>query len=318
MEDAIKAFTSQFSYSPEITGELPEAREFFLCGMGGSHLAAHLIRGMSRGAPLHIRSDYGMPEMSEEQKEQTLFIASSYSGNTEETISFAEEAIKQGVKFAVVTTGGKLLELAKEHSVPYIILPTGVQPRMALGYFLFSLLHIMGEDEITRSMKSFLPDVIKPEEYKKDGQELAEVLYGKLPIIYSSTKNKSVAYTWKIMFNETGKIPAFYNVFPELNHNEMTGFDITPTTRPLSENMIVVLLADSHDHPQVQKRMSLVEKMYEDRGIEVVRKEFTGEECVTRYLRSILLGAWTALSLSKKYGTEPNEVPMVEEFKKQL
>lgn len=318
MEDAIKQFADQFSFNPELVGDVPEAKRFFVCGMGGSHLAAHMIRGMVRATPLHVRSDYGMPEMDEAEQAETLFIASSYSGNTEETVSFAEEAIERGVRLAIITTGGKLLELAEQYSIPYVKVPTGVQPRMALVYVLFALLHVMKQDDVIMSMKEFLPEAIKPEEYKKEGEELAEALYGKLPLVYASTRNKSVAYIWKIIFNETGKIPAFYNVFPELNHNEMTGFDVVPSTRPLSENIAVIELCDSHDHPRVQKRMQLVERMYEERGIEVIRKEFTGEECITRYLRSVLTAAWTALSLSKKYGTEPNEVPMVEEFKKQL
>lgn len=319
MEEAIKKFTDQFAFKPVFeNGEPGQAKKYFLCGMGGSHLAAHLIRGVSRGTALHIRSDYGLPEMDESEMAETLFIASSYSGNTEEVISFAEEGIEKGVNLVVVTTGGALLDLAKNNNIPYVLLPnTGIQPRMATVYFLLSLAFIMHRDDVVETIAG-IPQTFDPESFKPGGYELAQNLFEKIPLIYSSTRNKSLAYNWKIIFNETGKIPAFYNVFPELNHNEMTGFDVVDSTRALSEKFVVVMIADRDDHPQNQKRMELVEKMYEDRGIEVIRKELIGSSQIEKYLGSIITAAWTALELSEKYGTEADEVPMIEEFKKQL
>lgn len=116
--------------------------------------------------------------------------------------------------------------------------------------------------------------------------------------------------------NETGKIPAFYNVFPELNHNEMTGFDVIDSTQGLSHNMKFVFLKDRDDHERIQKRMEIAERLLEERGFEVIVLEVSGEKVCEKLFRSLLLADWVALHTARLYGTESEQVPMIEEFKK--
>src|SRR3989339_1606903 len=141
-----------------------------------------------------------------------MIIASSYSGNTEETISVFEGAQKQNIARSVIAKGGILLETAKEEGLPYIQIPdTGVQPRSALGFSFKALAKMVGRDDLVEQA-SKVGAQLQSENFEEQGRRIAEKLRGKIPLVYASQKNYSVAYNWKIKFNETAKIPAFYNL----------------------------------------------------------------------------------------------------------
>ena len=137
-----------------------------------------------------------------------------------------------------------------------------------------------------------------------------------MPIIYSSFKNGSLAQNWKIKFNETTKISAFCNVFPELNHNEMTGFDLVDKTKHLSDKFHFIFMRDSKDNPRIIKRMEITKKLFEDRGFGVEYVDISGENVWHKIFSTLLVADWTSFHLAKHYGTAPEQVPMVEEFKK--
>ncbi len=263
MQDAILNFPKQFHWRPKIeNGPLKKYKKFVVAGMGGSHLAGDIIKSLRPELDIVVHSDYGLPiglppflipstslradkegekgefssptpsssppraggENKRSQRRGVLVIASSYSGNTEETIDAFEKAVAENLPVAAIAIGGKLLELAKKHSVPYIQLPdTGIQPRSALGFSMMAMLKLMKQNELLKAARE-LSQIVRPHNLEQSGKTLAERLKNFVPVIYSSTRNAAVAYNWKIKLNETGKIPAFYNIFPELNHNEMTGF----------------------------------------------------------------------------------------------
>jgi glucose/mannose-6-phosphate isomerase len=315
MSDAIKNFHKQFSYKPVIeqTKHLNKFNHYYVIGMGGSHLAADLALIWNPQLPLTIVSDYGLPSRI---TKKNLVIASSYSGNTEETIDGLKIALKKKLPVVVIAVGGKLITLAKKHCLPYIQLPnTGIQPRCALGFSLRALLKILG-DEKGLQESSRLAQTLKPDAYEKPGKALAEKLTNKIPIIYSSRQNSAIAYNWKIKLNETGKIPAFYNVLPELNHNEMNGFDAQPATKQLCNKFHFVFLKDKNDHPRVQKRMAILERLYRERGLPVEISELRGKTAFEKMFSSLVLADWTAVYIAKHYKLESEQVPMVEEFKK--
>ncbi len=334
MREAILNFAKQFAYEPQIKNEdsLRQAqgiKHFAVCGMGGSHLAADIIKSLRPELDIAVHSDYGLPaefshhpvppaagHPSSGRRGKTMVIASSYSGNTEETIDAFETALAQNLPVVAIAVGGKLLELARQHSVPYIELPDiGIQPRSALGFSVMAMLKVMKQKELLKAARE-LSQIVRPHNFEQSGKILAEKIRGKVPVIYASARNYSVAYNWKIKLNETGKIPAFYNVFPELNHNEMTGFDIKDSSRNLSEKFYFVILKDSEDHSQIQKRMQVLEKLYRERGLPVELIEMKGESKLEKIFNSLLLADWTALYIAEQYGLEPEQVPMVEEFKK--
>lgn len=318
MEDSIKNIASQFLYKPvvENEGKLKSTDSFVLCGMGGSHLAADILKVYDPTLDLEIQSGYGLPFLADSKYKKSLFIASSHSGNTEEVMDFAEKALDGKHNVAVITTGGKLLEFAQKNKLPYVQMPaTGVQPRAALGYALLALAKLIGDNEAVLELQT-LGQKLVPVELRENGESLANELHNKVPIIYSSRINGGIAYNWKIKFNETAKIPAFFNILPELNHNEMTGFDVNDLTKSLSSNFYFIFLADPNDQPKMMRRMEVLAKLYEDRGLPVKIIEMAGETVFQKIFYSLITADWAALSLSRFYGTEPEAVPMVEEFKK--
>ncbi len=320
MKDAILGFAEQFAFQPELkqADNFSLQEKVIVCGMGGSHLAADILQAVKPKLPILIHSNYGLPALSEDELSQSTIIFSSYSGNTEEVIDGFQQALDNGYQAAVITTGGSLLELAKRHKVPYIELPqTGIQPRMAVGFSFKALLKILADAELWQEAEQ-LAVKLKPLDYESYGSYLQEKLAGKVPIIYASERNQAIAYNWKIKLNETGKIPAFYNIFPELNHNEMTGFDVRDSSRPLASNFFFIILKDRGDHPKIRQRMDILERLYLDRNLPVEVFELMGEGRLEQIFSSLLIADWLALKTAEYYGLEPEQVPMVEEFKKKL
>ncbi|MBI3888292.1 hypothetical protein HY311_00680 [Candidatus Nomurabacteria bacterium] len=318
MYEAIKNFNTQFSYGPEIiNGEfLTKTPGFIVVGMGGSALAAKLLKTWKPDIDVSVRTDYGLEGFTTEELKSKLVILSSYSGNTEEVIEAFNEAKNKNISMAVVAVGGKLLALAKENNIPYIQLPdTKIQPRSALGFSIKAFLKLMGEESELKNITE-LATTLKPSDFEEKGKMLAEKIKNCVPVIYSSNRNSSVAYNWKIKLNETGKIPAFYNVLPELNHNEMNGFDVKDSTRELSNKFCFIVLRDITDNPEIIKRTKVLEKLYKDRNLKVETLELNEKNIWLKIFSSLILADWTAYYTALSYGLEPEQVPMVEEFKK--
>jgi glucose/mannose-6-phosphate isomerase len=318
MYEIIKNFNKQFEYQPQIEGDLSleGVKNFIAVGMGGSHLAADILNSYDPSFNILVHKNYGLPPLPEETLKQSLIILNSYSGDTEEVIDSFYLALEKKLKMVSITYNGKLLELSKEHNIPFIELPEPkVQPRLALGFHTKAFLKILNKEKELKEINE-LVYLLKPEESEKQGREMSQKIKNKIPIIYASEKDQAIAYIWKIKFNETSKIPAFYNVFPELNHNEMTSFDVKETTKSLSQNFVFLILFDEEDHPKIQKRMKILKNLYEERNLEVEILKLEGQNRFHKIFSSLILADWTSFYLAKEYGVEPEEVPMVEEFKK--
>lgn len=314
MYEAIKNLNKQFEYEPKVENQerLKKFEKFVVVGMGGSHLAADIITAVNPDLDLLIHQDYGLPSVQDDR----LVIASSYSGNTEEVIDAYQVAKEKKAPLAAVSVGGKLLDMAKNDNIPFVRIPnTGIQPRSAVGYMFRAPLKLMGrEDDLSESRK--LAGELRSADYENEGRRLAEKIRNHVPIIYSSIRNEAIAKNWRVRFHETGKIPAYYNIFPELNHNEMNSFDVVDATRPLSEKFYFIFLKDSEDHPRILKRMEITGKLYQDRGLPVEVIELEGESRLHKIFSAISLADWAAYYTAKHYGTDPEEVPMVEELKR--
>lgn len=316
LTEAIRNFPKQFEYEPEIqnAGKVGKFDSAVVGGMGGSGLVAGIVRALNPNLTLETHHEYGLPQYLNGKRQ--LFVAITYSGNTEETLDFFKSALKKDLNVAAISTGGELLVLAEKEGTPFIRIPnTGIQPRMALGFMLRALLALLGEEKLSKETEK-LAKVLDSDKWEKEGKELADGLMDEVPLIYSSRRNQTLAYNWKIKFNETGKIPAFYNTFPELNHNEMTGFDAKGKTKGLSEKFHVVILEDADDHPKIERRTEVLKNLYENRGINVTVVDVFGRNRQEKIFNSLMLADWTAYYLADEYGVEPEQVPMVEEFKK--
>ncbi|MEI6494646.1 MAG: SIS domain-containing protein [bacterium] len=320
MYESIKDFSEQFKWSPEtVNGDkLGKYSKYILAGMGGSHLAGGIINIAWPEIDLWIHRDYGLPIIPKDEKEKTLIIVSSYSGNTEEVISCLEEALAEGQDVAVVADSGRLLEIAKEKGLPYIDLPaTGIQPRMATGFSLLAIMKLIGDEGKLREI-SELGGLLYPLNYEEQGRDLADKLKNWIPIIYSSARNKPLAYIWKITMNETGKSMAFFNAFSELNHNELEGFDMLERNPELAGKFKFIFLKDTADHERVGTRMEVMKKILEKKGFEVIWLDLTDSNRLLRIFGSIMLAAWTSLNIAETAGFDPAAVPTIEEFKRSI
>lgn len=318
MHEAITKQHAQLALEPEIefVDRLQIYEKFVVSGMGGSHLAADILKSWNPMIDIIIHSDYGLPPLKPERTSHRLFIASSYSGNTEEVLDGFETALSGQMPVCAISTGGKLLDRAEQEKIPYIRMPDmGIQPRSALGFNLKALLKIMSVVDAPSELK-VLADNLLPSSFEHAGKKLAKRVLGRVPLIYTSARNRAIAYNWKIKCNETGKIPAFMNMFPELNHNEMTGFDTRESTQALSVNFYTLMLRDDEDDPRIQKRMEILERLYTKRGIPTETIAIKGAGRFEKIFSSLYLADWFAYYTAQEYGSDPNNVPMVEEFKK--
>lgn len=301
------ALIAQLSWVPEAEGAIPPPRTSIVVGgMGGSALPAHAARFLENSFPVSVHSDYDLPERA---SADALYVAVSYSGNTAETLSFAKAAHERGFPLAVVASGGALADFAREVGAPLVVVPGGVPPRDALFFLLRALLFIASEDELLAALVAAKTEA--------DGGTLADALAGGLPLFYASRKNGFLAHVAKVHLNETAKMPAYANVFPELNHNEMESFD-----RFAPEAIAVLarfaLLRDANDDPRIVRRMDVFTELMHERGRSVTEVALQGTTRADLLVHGWLTAVLAASALAQNRGVEPDAVPLVEDFKKRL
>ena len=319
MEETLKRFPEQFAWQPEIVNaeKLRVYKHYIVAGMGGSHLGAWLIKNYGGVSNLTIHRNYGLPAIEPELLDTSLVILSSYSGTTEEVLDTALAASERGLPMAVITMGGKLLEFAREQKLPHVIIPnTGLEPRMAIGYAGIGIADMMLNHGLQKNFRSGGTHV-DPMAGQAEGARIGKLLASKIPLIYSSAINLSISYIWKVKFNETAKIPAFCNSFPELCHNELTGFDVVDSTREISSHMYALFLDDETDHERIKVRMKVAGEMLREKGIQVERVKISGQGFAKAF-SAALLADWITLELARTYGVPNPQTPMVAEFKKRI
>lgn len=316
MLETVRNFPEQLQFRPTVMNAshmIQTYKRLIVCGMGGSHLSADMLALLRTGSVRAVHSDYELPSVTDAE---ALWIMSSYSGNTEEVLSAYECARSAKLPIAVVAAGGKLIACAQRDSVPYIELPaTGIQPRAALGYGVIALATLLHDEALIDELRALSFDIARQEE---QGRDLAVHVADKIPLIYASGRNGALAQNWKIKINENAKTPAFWNVIPELNHNEMTGFDTTARSRKMAQHFSVIMLRDNDDYQQNKKRFAATAALYAARGVSVVYHDMSGATRAQKLFNTLLVGDFLSIALGELYGGEIEQVPMVEEFKRQL
>lgn len=296
-----------------------------ISGMGGSSLPANILRiylnslysdnpSQNKRFGIFQNRFYSLPY---EAYNQCLNFFASYSGNTEETIASLNQAVSAKLPSVGFATGGKIAEICQQNNIPCVLLPAGIQPRYATGYFFSTMFQVLVNAKLTEDKTKELLELaenLKTETaaLEERGKELAEKLVGKTPIIYSSTKYKSLAMIWKIKINENAKTPSFYNFYPELNHNEMVGW-----TLPQGKFHIITLM-DKHDHPQNIKRMKITANLLKKKGIETNIIEMEDGNVFNTIFSTLILGDWVSYYLGLAYNQDPTPVEMIEALKKRL
>ena len=282
-----------------------------ILGMGGSSLPGEILKSLDLPFPVTIVRDYNLPNYINSSSQA---FAVSYSGNTEETLSAYKEALSRNAKIIGISSGGKLEEFCKNDNVSHIKVPTGIQPRNAVGYQTIPILNILYNSGLYPDFKEDMEEVfaILEKDCKSQAKDVAKKLVNKIPIIYSSSRLSAAARIWKISFNENSKIAAFCNELPEINHNEIVGF-----TQPKGE-FHVIMLADENDHPRIKARIEVTKKLLEEKSLPVTVIEFNGKHNMTKVFEALYLGKWVSYFLALEYNVDPEEVKMVEDLKKEL
>ncbi|OGI22261.1 MAG: bifunctional phosphoglucose/phosphomannose isomerase [Candidatus Moranbacteria bacterium RIFCSPHIGHO2_01_FULL_55_24] len=298
-----------------------------ISGMGGSALPSDLLAAYLRdiatrhsSQTIRVFQNRFYSLASDIPEKNTLYFFCSYSGNTEETLESFEEALRRELPCIGMSAGGKLETLCAERGVPHIKLPLpspGFQPRMGTGFFIGALLQVlMNQEMIPDVREEVLAGAREVKEnlasLEEEGKALSEKLRGKTPVIYAGDRLRSVAMVWKIKLNENAKTPAFWNYFPELNHNEMVGFSLPQA------KFFVIMLRDTDDHPRNQKRFDITAELLREKGVEVEVLDMKGKNVFNRVFMSIALGDFTSYYLALAYGQDPTPVHIVEKLKKLL
>lgn len=279
-----------------------------VCGMGGSGTVGDLLQNLTKNAristPIISWKDYGLPD---HPYKNPLYIFVSFSGNTQETISGFLKA--KGLK-GVISGGGRLAKLAQKAGVALAgFNQNQLTPRQANGVMLYGALGL-----IKAVMPgTYTPDFskkIKPLAWKKEGQRLANRLVGKLILVYTASRHRPLGYFWKINFNETAKAPAFHNTLPEMNHNEIVGFELKP------KNIAVIFLKDPDEDRIHQKRLAITDKILKKFGIKILTVKLKGADDFAKTFNAMVLAEWTSYYLAKLNGVDPKATKIIEEIKK--
>ena len=321
----IENISNQLAEGLEIARDVKVEGKFksiMISGMGGSCWPGNILRiylhNLFRDNPLtnhrfgiYQNRFYTLPP---EAFHDCLNIISSYSGNTEETVSSFKEALTNKLPCIGITSGGEILDLCRKNNIPYVKMPEGIQPRMAMGYNFATLFQVLANAGMIGDKRKEFQEATsklekKKEEFKERGKKITEEIVGKTPVIYGSTKFKSLAMIWKIMLNENAKTPAFWNFFPELNHNEMVGF-----TKPQGRFHLIIL-RDSQDHPRNLKRIEATTKILDDYGVPSTVVDLPQGDMLYRIFATLQIGCWTSYYLALEYQIDPTPVEMVEELK---
>lgn len=293
-----------------------------LAGMGGSALPAVYLRSWPGTlVPFEIVRDYSLPDYVDEH---TLFISSSYSGNTEETLAALSQAENKKAKIVVISAGGKLTERAKEKDYPLFTIPGGIQPRMCSFYFLAGLVQILEPSGLVKkgalaelhSAAGWLKDQTapwRPEVPSKDNpaKRLALELVGKSVVMYSGPKLFPAANKWKICFNENAKNVAWVNQYPEFNHNEFIGWSSHPVQKPYA----VVEIRSKLENERVQKRFIVSERLLSGQRPAPQVVEPQGKTLLQQLLWASNFGDFVSLYVALLNGLNPTPVDLVEKLK---
>ena len=320
----------QVSYQPTVESGEHDHRvltKIVIAGMGGSALAALLVKawqGSSLTVPLEVVRAYDLPAYVDAQ---TLVIASSYSGNTEETVSALGQAVERGAQIGVLASGGALIARAQADGMAHVQLPGGLQPRMAVLYNLKALVALLANFGVVEESLGAEIDALGPwleqetrawraevDTSTNYAKQLALHAAGKTAVIYGGPLSSPVAYKWKISWNENAKNVAFWNEIPEFNHNEFMGW----TSHPVEKPFAVFDLVSSHEHPQVRRRFEVSDRLLSGKRPKATTVELAGDSLLAQLLWGSILADFVSIYVAILNGVNPTPVELIERLKHEL
>ncbi len=307
MHTAILNFPNQLKVGLEAAKDFKLKKSYdkiIISGMGGSIAPAEIVMLLPKHKMnnIFLNRNYDMPQWS---TKKDLSICISWSGNTVETMSSYDAGLKMGLDTVVIAGGGKLIEESKKNKNPFVVVTdTQIPPRLATGYMTAALLKVLGlEDELKFDLD--------PSSQEKEGEEMAKKIDGKAPVIYASYTRRYMAKFWKTLLNENAKIPAFWNFFPGLAHNEMAGF-----TEGL-KGCYPILVRDADDDIRQNKNIDAAIAIFNKLGYNYsIVNVSQGQKPLEKILNNYILALWTSYYLGKSLGINPEDTSLIEEFKR--
>ena len=329
MKKLIEGFTQQLAHALKVGAAVDfvrpgsDIRNILITGMGGSGIGANLVESLTFGrvhVPITVSKGYNIPQFV---SPHTLFIALSYSGDTEETIAAVQKGMLKRAHIICVTSGGKLLEIAKEYNLYYIQVPANDShgSRAKLGYMLISLLYVLYHTNLFGA--AFIKETENAIEYLNRGEKaiqseaelIAKKLRGKLPIIYCDERLRAMALRFQNQLNENAKQMAHVNTFPEMNHNEIVGWRFPETV--LQQSQVIYLYSD-HDHERTEKRMEICREVFEKRSNPIIDIVAEGASLLEQYYYLVHLTDWISYFLAKENGVDADTVEAVDFLKSEM
>jgi len=335
-----KDFQSQLQEAAQVGRTFAPPKSFrnpkliMLSGMGGSAVAGDFLARLCEdriGAPLVVNRSYQIPNCV---GRDTLFIASSHSGNTEETLAATSAALRRGAKILCISTNGKLRDLARRHGPPRVALLEIPQtnppmpPRAALAYSLIPLVRALetlglypgAGRHIAESISliGHLYDRIGPDVATQHNQakQLAQSLRGTIPWVQGTVGiMAAAAYRWRTQFNENSKMLAYSSEYPELNHNEVIGWE---RAEHIKTDIGVVMLRSSHDHWRVRARVDITKKKFVKPKASSHLIDAEGHSPLAQLLWTVYLGDFTSLYLAMLNGVDPGSIASIDTLKGDL
>ena len=303
----------QTKYLEKLKGSRPD--RLIICGMGGSGLPGEIIdtfkTELGITSEITIWKDYGLPQdeaQSAKRKAQnTLYVFVSFSGDTEETISSLKAALKiKNAKVAVITGGGELKKIAETHKLPLAVINrdslTSREATVSMFTKLVEMLESFGV--ISRTLP-----IPKPKNYKKSAANIMRFIDKGIPLMYTSHQLKSLAHIWKVLLNETAKVPAFENELPELDHNEIVSYESRlALLRP-------IFIEDPSDPPIIKKRVNLTKKIIKGLSGRTLVVKLSGKNRFERFWNGVYLGEETATLLAAKEKVDPKRTRSIDTLK---
>jgi glucose/mannose-6-phosphate isomerase len=322
-------YASSIAENAKILFEKRDFTKIVFIGMGGSAIGGDLVRSylyFESKLPILVCREYELPDYVDNS---TLVFISSYSGNTEETISAYTKAKAKGAPLIVISSDGTLREYAQKDKITFIQIAAGLPPRCALGYLSIIPLCILAKLGLIRDVNLVINQMISVLEDLKNknlnlhiGQKdnvakyIAGKIFNKFVIVYSSSIHFDVATTrLRGQLNENAKTLASNHVFPEMNHNEIVGWQ---NPKKLFKNFVVLMLRDKDMHPRVTKRMDITRDIIKKEDVEVLEIWSRGENLLSRILSLIYIGDFISYYLAILYGIDPTPVDRVTYLKEQL
>jgi len=307
--------------------QLRRVHNIVFAGMGGSAISGMILKVYLQDKidiPIQVVQNYRLPSFVDAN---TLLFAVSYSGNTEELLSMYKEAKKRDVKIVAITSGGKLKASVQNNKGSIVPIPKGLPPRMALGYMLISALTVLEKINLIDTQKNYLLESIRnlkhlaecfSIENKKDNLALkiAKDLYRRIPVIYGSFDiTAAVAYRWRTQLAENSKILSFNHLFPELDHNEIVGWQEQKT---LYKNFVIIVLKDKDDYYRNKVRMEITSFLLKNYPHKIIEVQSEGKSSLSRIFSLISLGDFISFYLAILNGVDPTPVERINVLKKKL